>query len=218
MRTPAKRSIITMVASLAFLTLSSAASALTVVLEWSGSGSNVTGTNFTGSEVVTLEVYGIVTVPPGLDMVAVSIGWDSNALSLVTCTLANNASPQLVAGGSFQPAGAPMATCPLPYPDEQPSLGQMANSPPYLPGPGYLHIADLVFHVTGGVDGNTVVQSFFNPVSDGWTDNNWIFSLNAIHGTATVHVDLPELEPNAALLVGCGFLSLLAVGRRRRRG
>jgi hypothetical protein len=124
---------------------------------------------------------------------------------------------QYVAGGSFQPfnAGAG-ATCDNPGATWQPALTQLANYHPYTPyGPGSVYIADLQFHVMG-VPGNTFVQSLFNPLVDGWADNSFAFSLNAVLGAATVHVNVIP-EPTTALLVGIGFLGLLAAGRRRRR-
>jgi hypothetical protein len=79
MRTLENRFIVMTIALVAGLSLSSAASALSVDVEWSGSGTQVTGTSFTGSEVVTLEFYATFTVPNGLDGVGVTISWDSNA-------------------------------------------------------------------------------------------------------------------------------------------
>jgi hypothetical protein len=213
MRTLEKRSIVMTIALLAALALSSAASAISIDVEWRGSGTTLTGTDFVGSELVTLELYASVTVPPGLDSVGVTISWDPGALSLVQCTPANTTKAQYVAGGSFQPFNkGDGATCDTPGTSWQPALVQLANYQPYLAGPGVLHIADLQFHVLG-VAGNTIVQSLFNPVADGWGDNNFVFALNATFSDATVHV-IPE--PTTALLVGIGFIGLLAAGRRRR--
>ncbi|MHC4714794.1 MAG: PEP-CTERM sorting domain-containing protein, partial [Planctomycetota bacterium] len=105
-------------------------------------------------------------------------------------------------------------TCDTPGTSWQPALVQLANWQPYLAGPGSLHIADLQFHVTGAF-GNNVVQSLMNPVADGWGDNNFVFTLNATFGSATINV-IPE--PTTAILVGIGFLALVAAGRRTSRG
>jgi hypothetical protein len=213
MRGVTKQAFATIVALLGVLALSSAASAISIELEWSGSGTNLTGWSFTGSETVTLEVYAVVTNPPGLDGLGLSIKWNSDLLSLVSCTPANTTVAQYVAGGSFQPfnkgAGA---TCDNPGSTWQPALTQLANWHPYAPyGPGKLHVADLQFHVTG-MGGNLVVRSFFNPLADGWADNNFTFSLNAVFGSAWI---VPE--PTTAMLVGLGFIGLLAASNRRRR-
>jgi hypothetical protein len=120
---------------------------------------------------------------------------------------------QYVAGGSFQPfnkgAGAKCYPAGATW---QPALVQLAsNYHPYIPGTGTVHIADLQFHVTGAVPGNSIVQSLFNPVADGWADSNFVFSLNAVFGSAWI---IPE--PTTAMLVGVGFLGLVAAARRRR--
>jgi hypothetical protein len=214
MRSLVKRSIVTVAALVGVLGLSSAASAISIDLVWAGSGNSVTGTSFTGSEVVTLGVYAIITVPPGADGLQVSVSYDAAALSLVSCTNANKKVGQYVAGGYFQPALGKAAFCNTSVAgivgqmDQQAALGYL----PYLPGPGAIHVADIVFHVVGG-SGNTVVQSFFDPIFDGWGSNAHVFSLNATFGSATVNI-IPE--PTTAILVGAGFLGLLAAGRRRR--
>jgi hypothetical protein len=210
------RTIMTVAVAMGTLALCSAASSITVDLEWSGSGTNVTASNSPGNEVLTLDVYATFTVPPGLTAVVVSIRWDSDALSLVSCEPANQTSPQYVAGGRFEPIMGSTYPCIAASPGLQPAVGQQAVGPPwtndpYLPGPGKLEIASLQFHVTGLVPGNTIVDSFFNPLADGWADNDLVFSLNGVLGTATVHAP----EPTTAILVGCGLLSLVAAGRRR---
>jgi hypothetical protein len=209
MRSIIKRSIVTIVVAVGVLGLSSAATALTVDLLWAGSGTNVTGTAFAGSEVVTLDVYATFALPPGLSGVAVSISWDTNALSLVSCDVTNK---QTVAGGSFLPLLGSRSACLAASPGLQPAMDQQAGWLPYLGTGGTLDIGSLVFHVIGA-GGNTVVSSFFNPAGDGWLDNAYAFSLNATLNDATVHV-IPE--PTTAILVGLGFMGLLAAGRRRR--
>ena len=214
MRSLIKRSIVTLAALAGVLGLSSSASALSIVLEWTGSGGQITGTNFVGSETVTLEVYAVATTPPGLDGVGLTIAWDSNALSMMACNPANTTVAQYVAGGSFMPFNSGTgSTCDNALPGLQPALTQLVVTyQPYLPGPGSLHVADLVFHVLGA-PGNTVVQALMRPGYDGWAANNFVTSLNATFVNATVHV-IPE--PTTAILVGVGFIGLLAAGRRRR--
>ena len=207
-----KRSIVTMVAVVGALGLSSAASAMTIDLTWSGGagGDTLTGTSFTGSESVVLGVYATFTVPPSTTGVGVSVSYNPAALSVGKCTQVPGV--QTVGGGSFAPI--PASTCAI----GGGIVGQMNQftgaGSGYLPtGPGTIHVADITFHVVG-LPGNTVVQSFFDPILDGWLDINSTFSLNAVFGSATVHV-IPE--PATAILVGAGFLGLLAAGRRGRR-
>jgi hypothetical protein len=201
--------IVTIITAAGVLGLSSAASALTVDLTWAGSGTGLTGTAFTGSEVVTLNVDATFALPPGLSGVAVSISWDSNALSLVSCDVTNK---QTVAGGSFLPLLGSRSPCLAASPGLQPAMDQQAGWLPNVGSGGTLDVGSLVFHVLGA-PGNTVVSAFFNPAGDGWLDNGYAFSLNANLGAATVHV-IPE--PTTAILVGAGFIGLLAAGRRRR--
>jgi hypothetical protein len=200
------------------LAFSTAASAITYSLIWAGSGTNVTGTNFTGSETLTLDLYVTFPLPPGLSGETVSVQWDDNALKLQSCAMAGTkafpASPAWVAGGTFAPILG-KSTCPTPSPGLQPALDQQAGALPYMPGVHTFLAAELVFHVTGLVTGNSVVSTFFRPGSEGWGDGDFMFSDIATHGSATVHV-IPE--PRTALLVACGFLGLIAAGRRRRQG
>ena len=210
-----KRSIATMAAVVGVLGLSSAASALSIDLTWSGSGTSLTGTSFTGTEAVVLGVYANLTTPPGLSGVTVSVSYNPAALSIVNCKVANKIAPQIVAGGSFAPLLGGGAACTLGGGIAGLMDQQGAAGAGYLPtGSGAVHIADITFHVTGAVGGNSVLQSFFDPILGGWLDNASAFSLNAVFGSATVHV-IPE--PATAILVGAGFLGLLAAGRRGRR-
>jgi hypothetical protein len=179
----------------------------------------------TGSEVVTADLWVTFGLPPGLSGETVSIAWDDNALKLQSCAMAGTNAlpaqslnpggfgPAYVAGGSFAPLLGPKANCPAPAPGLQPSVDQQAGYLPYIAGGGTFLAARLVFHVTGAVGGNTVVTTFFNPATDGWGDGSYQFSQIANHAAATVHV-IPE--PTTVLLVGAGFLGLLAAGRRRR--
>jgi hypothetical protein len=201
-----------MVAVAGVLALSTAVSALSIDLKWAGSGTTLTGTNFTGSEAVVLGVYATFGTPPGLSGITASVSYNPAALSFTKCTPANKATPQLVAGGSFEPFLGSSAVCTVG--GGVVGLFDQQEVSPYLTtGAGTVHIADITFHVTGAVKGNSIVQSFFHPTKGGWGDNNANFSLNAVFGAATVHV-IPE--PTTAILVGIGFLGLLAAGRRRR--
>jgi hypothetical protein len=207
------------VALLGLLALSSSATAISIDLVWSGSGTSMTGTDFVGSEAVTLGVYATFTVPPGFAGVAVSVSYDPAALSLSECV--QDTTGQLVSGANFIPI--PASTCKISSGIAGSMNQQVTWVMNYSTGnqvlafptaDGTVHIANITFHVTGAVGGNTVLQSFFHPLFDGWHDNNSVFSLNAVFGSAMAYVP----EPATAILVGVGLISLIATGRRMRRG
>ncbi|UCC62289.1 MAG: PEP-CTERM sorting domain-containing protein, partial [Anaerolineae bacterium] len=186
------------------------ASALTVDLLWSGTGTPLT--RATGSETVSLEVWFSYSAPPPTVMaLSVSLSWDPDELSLVSCNLINKTPGNLSGEATWQPITGGQADCPTPSAGLQPGMNQEAAWTPHTVG-DTVQIGTLVFHQALAWRFNHVVTPFMS-INDGWADGNWYpVHFNAVFNDATVMIP----EPATAILVGAGFLGLLAAGRRRR--
>jgi hypothetical protein len=203
--------ILTMTGLLAVLGFASAASALTIKLEFPGGATTLDTMPTTG---LSVDLFAVLTNEfSGQNHITASLTLDSG----LTPTLCSEPSgPQSVGGAAWSFFSA---NCGSGFPGDG---GIGGIHPPGTVGlieqdagidagsSGTLHLGTITFEAL--TSGSYTISPFFHPATDGWLDASFGAHLTAVFQSVTVNV-IPE--PATGVLVGVGLAGLSTVRRRR---